>query len=293
MKCDARHIEWTIGEYHARPEVARSSIEDCITTDGPALQLDWQLFKGRYIDKPPAYPRKASKALDDGNVAHACLTSPGGIADVVAVIPPEVLNAQGHRKGKAWSEWKDANAGKIQRTAGEMAAVRCMVRNVFAHPRGAWLMEHAQHYEFSLVYECPASGLPCRARPDLLVGLRGQILLVDFKTTKCLTAREFAWDMERYGYHRQFAWYKEAVELFGHTVAGCLAITVDKSPAHRVRVHEVSERAVRLGHQQNHAHRLELARRLQENDWTDPTDKQVAVIDLPERAYDWKGDVAA
>lgn len=277
----ARHVECSLPNYHARDEWARSQLEDAIGKDG-----SWPLFYGRHVADPPLYPRVEKKVWDVGTVAHACLTSPGGIDSVVAKIPDDVLNGQGYRKGKAWTEWSEAHAGLIQMRADELAPIRRMVHNVHAHPYGKWLMEHSLHFEFSLIYHCPVSGLACRARPDLLVGHRGKMLVVDFKTTRCVSPDDFKWDAWKFGYHRQFAWYKEAVELFGHEVAGCLALTVDKSPAHECRVYELPDCAVELGTEENHRNRTELARRLNEDDWTDPLGQKVWEVDLPLKAYE-------
>lgn len=282
MDRSARHIECTNEAYHARPEWSRSNFEDAINEDG---EVSWPLFYGLHVAEPRLFQRTASTAMDAGTVAHAILSSPGDIDDVVTVIPSEVLNKDGYRKGQAWKDWSVENAGKIQMKEAEFDPVRQMVRNVYAHPRGNWLMGHALNYEFGLVWEDSETGLLLRARLDLLVEFRGRVLVVDFKTTRCRTPRTFAKAAADLGYHRQAAWYSEAVELFGYEVAAFLFLTVDKSPAHECRVYELPEHAVDLGRRQNAANRRELARRLDEDDWTDPLGQDAIEVDLPQYVY--------
>lgn len=276
-KRKARHIECSMEDYHARDETSRSQIEDLL--DSPPL------FYGRHIARPPIYPRKSSKDFDTGTVAHAALSAPRGLDTVVTEIPAEVLNGQGHRKGARWQEWAEAHAGTIHLKAEELEPIRQMVRNVYDHPEAGQLLGKVMHYEFSLVWDDAETGLPLRARPDLILRHRDGAVVADFKTTKALTPREFAADAAKYGYHRQEAWYREGVELFGLPVVGFVFITVDKSPAHECRVYDLPPSALQLGREENQANRRDLARRLDTNDWTDPYGKEILTVDLPEWAY--------
>lgn len=271
----ARHIECTLEEYHARSEWSRSQAED--------LRASPPLFHGRHISG--LYPRKEGPALDTGTVGHHILTSPASVDEIVAVIPPDVLNSQGHRKGAAWKEWSEAHPDRIQMKADEMEAIRHMVRNVYAHPRATMLLANAMHYEFTVLYEDPETGLPLRARPDLISGFYSRVIVVDFKTTRALTPREFASEAVKWGYHRQEAWYREGVERFGYDIAAFLFVTVDKSPAHECRVYELSSSALQLGREENQSIRRDLAHRLETDDWTDPYGKEILTIDLPAWAY--------
>jgi hypothetical protein len=273
----ARHIQCTLDQYHARDEWSHSQEEDAIGDEG-----SWPLFYGRHVAKPPLFPRKTSGALDAGTVAHTILTSPGSVDDVVAIIPEDVLNKDGHRKGQPWKDWSAENAGRIQMKAAECEPIRQMVRNVYAHPRGRWLMEHILHAEFTLVWTDEETGLELRARPDFLIQWHGRIFVVDFKTTRCRTPRTFIKAAGELGYHRQLAWYSEPVELFGYEVAPQgIFLTSDKSPAHECRVYELPEHDIELGHRENAAFRRALARRLAEDDWTDPLSQEAIEIALP------------
>jgi RecB family exonuclease len=272
----ARHISVGLEDYHLKlPEWSRSQLE--------TLRESPPLFYGRHIAK--TYPPKWSLGFDDGSVAHYALTSPGGLSDVVVTIPRTVLNSQGHRKGHAWSEWSEANAGKIQMKEGALESIKAMIRNVYAHDEAGRLLSAAMHYEHTLLYVDEETGLGLRARLDLIAGRDGRAVIVDYKTTKCVTPKQFAWDAFDYGYHRQMAWYWDAVELFGLDVADFVFITSDKSPAHQCRCYRLPRTALELGRRENREGRLNLARRLKEDDWSDPLGSGIHDVDLPEKAY--------
>jgi len=165
-------------------------------------------------------------------------------------------------------------------------APKWMVRNTYAHPIAGRLLAEVLHYEFSIVWVDQASGLPLRARPDLICpGERGKVRVVDFKTTRAVDLTDFQRDTAKFGYHRQAAWYTEAVELFGYDIEAFLFVSVNKTPAHEVYVHRLSPDALQLGREENDLARLELARRLAEDDWSNPAAAEIHELDLPQWAY--------
>ena len=278
----ARHIECSLETYHTRGEWSHSQEEDAIGDEG-----SWPLFHGRHVAKPSLFPRKKSKDLDAGTVAHTILTSPGSLDDVVAIIPPEVLSKSGARGTNAYKAWQADHPDKIHMKEAEVEPVRQMVRNVYAHPRGRWLMEHILHTEFTLVWKDEETGLDLKARPDFLVQWQGRIFVVDFKTTRCRTPRTFYKAAAELGYHRQLAWYQEPVELFGYEVVPeGVFLTSDKSPAHECRVYELPKHDIDLGHRENRAFRREFSWRKDNDDWTDPLSQEAIVGQLPRWAHD-------
>ena len=267
----ARHFTCSLEQYHARREWSHSQIEDLYTSP--------PLFHGRHISGQ--YARKSSPMFDAGTVAHLLLTSPAEQVDMVAIIPDDVLAKNGARSGTAWKEWKASQDGKICLKKAEFAPIKEMVWNVHKHPVAAELLATAQHYEFSVAWIDDDTGLHLRARPDMICGQNGLAVEVDFKTTKAVTQREFVADAAKYGYHRQAAWYWDGAAEFGMDVSRFVFIAVDKSPAHQCRVYEFSEADIELGREENRCLLNELAKRLEEDDWSDPLGKDVLNVSLP------------
>ncbi len=271
----ARHVQCTLEQYHARSEWSRSQLE--VLRESPPL------FHGRYT--LGSYPYKRTTALDVGTVAHTLLSSPASRNELVKIIPAKVLNKDGHRKGAPWKAFEKEHIGLILMKAEEFEPVKQMVRNVYAHDEAGRLLSAAIHYEHTLYYKDEETGLWLRARPDLLTGADGRVIIVEYKTTRAVTPREFCSDAYSLGYHRQEAWYWDAVEAFGMDVADFIFITSDKSPAYQCRCYRLPRTALELGRRQNRENRRDLARRLAENDWTDPLGSGIHNVDLPEYAY--------
>lgn len=274
----ARHLDLSISDYHTRPEWSRSQVSDLI--ESPAL------FYGRHVAKPPIYPFKTSKEMEIGQVAHECLSNPGGLDGVCIQIPADVLDTRGYRKGNAYDEWSKEHDGLIQLKAEEFATVKAMVRSVYTHEESGNLLSTAMHYEFSLFWRDDESGLDLRARPDMICSAPGnKVIVVDFKTTRAINRNEFGKDAWKFGYHRQAHWYSEAVRRFGYEVQDFRFIAVDKSPAHECVVYRLREDAIELGRDENELSWLELRRRLDENDWINHETEGIVDVDLPGWAY--------
>ncbi len=274
-KRKARHIECTNEAYHARAEWSRSQLND--------LPDDPELFAGRCITDE--FPRPSSKPMEIGTVAHQCLTAPGGLDAVVTVIPPEVLASNGARLGNAWKAWRAEHAGTIHLTERELQPIRRMIRSVHVHKTASKRLAAAMHYEFTLIYTDKETGLPLRARPDLIVADGDGVIVPDFKTTAARTTRDFARECVRFRLHRQAAWYTEAVELFGYHVKSWEFITVQNAPPYACRVRPLDPLAIALGLDEIRAARRDLKRRLDADDWSDPTGDDPIPLDLPEYAY--------
>ncbi len=270
----AYHIECSLKDYHRRPEWSNSQKEKLI--ESPSL------FHGTYISHE--FPPMSGKELDVGTVAHECLTNPGGLDAILKVIPDNVLNGQGHRKGGPWKEWSGAHADYIQMKESEIEPIRRMIESVRSTvPK--WILDNVLHYEHTIIWRDEESGLMLRARPDMIVGYGEDVIVPDFKTTRTTTARTFAADANKYGYHRQAAWYQDAVIAIGMSPLASLCIPVDKTPAHETRIYELDPAAIELGRSQNRKAIHELAWRLKTDTWTAPHHGEILMLDLPEWAY--------
>ena len=272
---NAQHIpDLTIEAYHSRPEWSHSQIE--------VLYQSPPLFHGRFITRE--FERESSPTLDDGTIVHECLTSGRMIEDVVAIIPPDVLNEKGERRGGTWKEWSEANSDKIQRKRAECDALFRMVESVRRHPRASWLLDAPGHFEHSIVWTDEETGLQLRARPDKLA-LLNPAIIVDVKTTRAETYSQFQKHLAEYGYHRQLAWYEDGVKALGIDVEASALITVDKTPAHECHVYEVTRSAIELGRMENRDLLTELKYRIDANNWESRDAGAIIEIDVPMWAY--------
>jgi hypothetical protein len=281
-----RHIECTMEEYHQRPEWSNSQVSAYIER-GPLY------FFGAHVARPPLYAREEKAVYAFGTATHQLFSAPGRIDEVAIEIPEAKLSKSRAKAGNAWKEWKEEHAGLIHLKAEEMRAARIMVRRVYEHEDGSKLFSSAIHFEYTLIWTDEETGLDLRARPDLLSGWRGRMIPSDFKTTRALTPYEFARDARKFGYHRQDAWYSEAVTLQGYDVPGFYFITSDKSPAHECRVYDLDPADREDGREEIRRARGEIAERLsredadQESAWRRPLDHKAFTISLPHWNNEW------
>ena len=271
----AQHVDCTNEEYHQRDEWSRSQHVDLL--ESPPL------FEGKHITH--IYAPEKKKVWDTGTVAHACLLEPDGVDGVVRIVPRDALNADGHRKGSAWKQWKAENEGFIDMKPMDFEGVRQMIANVRAHPVASLLLENAIHHEYTIIWQDEETGLPLRARLDMVCRHLDGVVIPEFKTTRAVTPRAFVSDAATWRYYCQEAMYREAAEAMGWKVYGFPFICSDKSPAHQCEVRTLPERAMELGQDELRMARRDLVHRLQTGDWHNPTWGTVQEIDLPEWAY--------
>lgn len=269
-KSNGKHVECTAEQYHKRREWSRSQIR--VLLQSPTL------FHGRFI--AGVFEEQRTAAKDIGIITHECLINPHGFDDVCAIIPPEVLNAHGHRKGKPYTDWKREHAGLIDLKSDEAFPVFCMTRNVREHPKARYLLETATDREYTIVWTDPETHLKLRARPDMICRDGNHVILVDIKTTSAVTPYEFYQHTLRYGYHQQAAWYWEATEAMGWQVNAFMFVSVDKSPAFECNVFELQKDLLNQGRAEVAAARRDLKERLRTKNWRSPTWGKVLPLDV-------------
>lgn len=101
--------------------------------------------------------------------------------------------------------------------------------------------------ELSLIWIDKATGVKCKARwdrhsPDIAGGA-----IVDLKTTKDASIREFEKTIFYYGYHRQAAMYLMCAKALDLPVRHYSIIAVEKEPPYGVQPYRITEGTVEAG----------------------------------------------
>lgn len=188
----------TQSEYRALDAISQSDLKRCF--ENPQL---YAATRGQ--QSPPSKSQQWGIDLEEylRNGCHATVNS-------CVVIPPEVLNSQGHRRGKAWEQFAAENSGKRLVTSDERREFVQAAACVMGH-------EHA----YSLVYSKSArwaqrflweqDGERFKCEMDLLDADLGCI--TDIKTAADVDPRSFENDVIRWGYDIQAAMYLRAARL--------------------------------------------------------------------------------
>jgi exodeoxyribonuclease VIII len=173
-------------------------------------------------------PRQDTEALALGRVTHTLVFEPEKFA------AEYVIWEGGTRRGKEWEAFKAEHEGMTIFKPDEIDTAVAMAEAVKRHPLVQPYLAGGE-FERAIQWTDPATGLPCKARPDWLQPRRRA--LVDLKTTRSIEGRYFGNAAARFGYHCQLAHYFNGVrEALGWTPEIVALIAVEKDAPHDVAV---------------------------------------------------------
>jgi hypothetical protein len=200
--------------YHSRHELSSSEVA-CYLTD-PIVWYHRYCLKDWPRDKP-------SEAMQFGTMVHRMIEI-GGCDAIVKEIPAEVLNEQGHCKGKTWLDWKAANPADCYIKPGEPNPLKMVWDNLQANTWCRAIIENAAKETEHFWHDADLAS-ECRMKCDAI--LNG--LLIDWKTTSKTNARTFAADAAARFYDVRLALYRRGFrDKFGCDPEVCIvAIATD------------------------------------------------------------------
>lgn len=190
-------------DYHSRSERSSSQVADFL--DDP---IQWfHVHKLRdWKKEPTAAMRLGTSTHTMIEVGLPMMIARGGWESLVREIPREALNADGHCKGKQWTEWKAENPAEIYFKPGEPNPLR----QVWEHLQASkWCRDFIEvsYKEVEHVWDDPLLG-PCRCKMDAV----SVPILCDWKTTSKRDARTFAADAFARNYDVRLAMYSRGFE---------------------------------------------------------------------------------
>lgn len=136
------------------------------------------------------------------------------------------------RAGKVWEAFEAANCGRDIFKMAEVEQAQRIADVVKADPVAAPYLvgEHELEVEWEFL------GRKCSSRIDAL-----NDYVVDLKTTTCAKPTTFRYDVDRYAYAAQLAFYREAARVgLGRATQGGVIVAVEKELPHAVTVCRLS-----------------------------------------------------
>ena len=223
---------------------------------------EWDAVNNSWLSlmvKSPAHfrarpPIASTKALSIGRLVHAGRLEPLSIHQRYAVLPlfhldaenvtangkPSQSTATTYYRDKL-AEFETENAGKEIVTADEFDAMKSMVDALNWHQTAIDCLGPPAHYELSIVWDDPLTGLRCKARIDAKKPNR----LADLKTTQ--DATKFSKAIGNYGYHRQAAFYADGWEVLTGERLPFWIVAIEKTEPYGVRAAPMSWDAMDAG----------------------------------------------
>lgn len=185
-------VEEKIQNYHERLEMCSSEVG--MFANDP---IQWY-----HVYHLKDWTKETTEEMKLGTGVHKMLETQS-IDTVVKYIPREALNAEGHCKGKVWTDWKQSNPAEFYLKPGETHPLYQIWNHISAN---SWCMnlikkgiKEEEHYWFD-----EDLGVECRMKTDVIEGNA----LVDWKTTSKKNARTFAQDAVARFYDLRLAFYR-------------------------------------------------------------------------------------
>jgi hypothetical protein len=254
-----------IEQYHlcAPSWLSKTSIRD-FSDFGPA----W--WHRTYILRD--IPRRKPGGVEQGLALDAYLTEgPDAYASRFAVRPPGIDGRT--KEGKAWLASVD---GKVVLSAEDEAILMDAVAAVRSHP--LWPEIEACAAQVTVRRESSTLGIGLQSRPDWLNALRG--VLFDLKKTRDLAS--FGRQSIDLGYHLQAAVAGWCLAGDGIGLEHAYLVAVEWERGARCRVYEIPHEALDAGDRLMRSTASEIARRIQDDDWTDHPPTTAEPLPIPE-----------
>lgn len=133
--------------------------------------------------------------------------------------------------------------------------------------------------ERSFLWRDPETGLWCKARPDAVPV--SDTDFADLKTTTSVQYNDLANAVRDYAYHQQAALVAEGAKICADvTMTSFTFVFVEKTPPYCVRLVQLKDEDIALGHRQNRAARLLIASCIRSGRWPGPGEGHIVNIDL-------------
>jgi hypothetical protein len=235
-----------VSDYHSHPAISRS---DLVLFAKSRRRFEHKKIKGLDVDP------EDTEALRVGTGTHAIALKDMLTLETIKNIPKSVLNADGHKKGKAWTDFAESIEGdgntwlkqdewdECQRLSDAINDEELGLGSMIHGPRAE------REKEIYWIHQTENGVIECRCKLDVLVSVPGGYLdppwdidhklILDLKTTQSID--EWLWKRE---VEKRMLWVQDAHYTAGAATTTVLPIRfafvlVEKGDPPRVRMREL------------------------------------------------------
>lgn len=273
----AEVLHESAAEYHARKEVGNSMLTTFLNSP--------RLYEAKFMLGQSVEEDAEQSHFDFGTGGHAWVLEPENFEEQVAIVPAEMLSANGSANTNKYREWAEKQGGKAIIKERDWQRIKTVRRALQQHPVAGELIRNANEREQTITWDCAYTGLRRKLRMDMATTYRGRRLIADLKTSSDHTPEAFSKSMHRYGYHRQASFYREGWNAAHGEWLPYVLVVVGSKPPHVVRVYHVDEDSLDLGRKQVCDGLMRLAECYRTGDWSEPGEAIIAEIGLPKWAF--------
>jgi exodeoxyribonuclease VIII len=223
--------------------------------------------------------REDNEAFRLGRAIHAAVLEPDSFNAQFLALPPD-LDRRTTKGKELYAALLADNADKTILKADEFNRALEIASSVRSNVHANQLLDGA-HVELSCDWVDPGTEVKCKARIDAYN--EGMAVVVDIKTTTDASRSGFPRKLFSYGYHRQAAWYLDALHAHGEAAKHFVFIAVEKEPPYCVGLYRLTDETLKLSRAENDALLRRYAECLSTDTWPGYT-TGIEDISLPDYA---------
>ena len=192
--------------------------------------------------------RSDTDALKIGRAIHTAVLEPHKFNDEFLCLPD--IDRRTTKGREMYAELVSQNPDKTILKPDDFNMALDVATSIRSNAHANYLLQGAAT-EVTLDWVHPETGIGCKARVDAY----NQELstLIDIKTTQDASRSGFPKKLFAYGYHRQAAYYLEAMRKNGEAACHFVFIAVEKEPPYAVGLYRLSDQTIQLSKQENDA----------------------------------------
>lgn len=222
--------------------------------------------------------RPDSDTLKIGRAIHTAVLEPDKFNDEFLCLPD--IDRRTTKGKELYNELVSSNPDKTILKPDDFHTALDVATAIRSNSHCNYLLQGA-HTEITLDWVDDATDVPCKARVDAYNESLG--IVIDIKTTQDASRSGFPRKLFAYGYHRQAAWYLDALNLHGEAAKHFVFIAVEKEPPYAVGLYRLSDETLRLSRQENQRLLAIYAECMRTNKWPGYTEG-IEDISIPEYA---------
>ena len=266
------HPDMTSEEYHRLPGISRSHL---VTFKKSPFKYYHQYLSD---DKQK---KEATRDMILGSAFHTIVLEPKLFREEYAMEPRAVkLKDVGKEEYKEYKEMCAflETTSKTILTYKEYETLIAMKLALFIHEEACSMISGIVEkplIESSYFWQDEDTGLICKARPDILFSN----MIVDLKTTRDASTRQYQKDMCDGMYHVQAAMIREGVKKNGgQDINHAFNICVEKTFPYEIGIKIISENALEAGHREYKQLLRQMKECIDTNNWPSHL---IDTVDLP------------
>lgn len=205
----------------------------------------------KHFDYRRRHPRRQSSSMRLGDATHVAVLEPGRFLTDFVLMPESWPGkaTKATRSGKAWEEFRAANAGKRIIGRSDYDKAIAISESVRADQTAMKYLGFGRA-EIAITWTDDETGLELCGRSDWVTEVRGKPYLVDLKGTRSVVPFHFQRDCAKYSYHIQASMYVDGYASATGTVPGFAIVAAEFEEPHDVVVYLVEDDVLQIGRDQ-------------------------------------------